>query len=270
MDRSALSAFHQRWYRPEGSTLILVGDVDAGALHSEVERAFGGWTGEAAATPSIPSAEAPAATRVFLIDKPGAAQSEIRIGHPGVSRASPDYFPLVVMNTILGGSFTSRLNMNLRETHGFAYGASSGFSMRLGEGPFTAASAVFTAKTDSAVAEFFRELRRMRDEPVPAGELDRARNYVALGLPRRFETAAGVAAQLAELEVYGQTMDFFNQYVPRVMAVTAADVQRVAREYLRPDRSVVVVVGDVNAVEAGLRATGVGPVEIRRVGEFVR
>jgi predicted Zn-dependent peptidase len=270
MDRAALASFHQRYYRPEGSTLILVGDVDAGVLHPEVERAFGGWSGEAAAALAIPRADAPSATRVFLIDKPGAAQSEIRIGHPGVARSSPDYFPLVVMNTILGGSFTSRLNTNLRETHGFAYGASSGFAMRLGEGPFTASSAVFSAKTDSAVAEFFHELRRIRDEPVPADELERARNYVALGLPRRFETAAGVAAQLAELEVYGQTMDFFNGYVPRVMGVTAGDVQRVAREYLHPDRSVVVVVGDVGTVEAGLRATGVGPVEIRQVGEFVR
>src|SRR5690606_14560022 len=129
-----------------------------------VERAFAEWTGEAPAPAAVPSAEPPAATRIFLIDKPGAAQSEIRIGHPGVARADPDYFPLVVLNTILGGSFTSRLNTNLRETHGFSYGAGSSFAMRLGEGPFLASSAVFGAKTDSAVVEFFHELRRIRDE----------------------------------------------------------------------------------------------------------
>jgi predicted Zn-dependent peptidase len=270
MDRSALARFHQRYYRPEGSTLILVGDVDATELQDEVQRAFGTWSGEAAAPPAVPAPQPTAATRVYLIDKPGAAQSEIRVGHPGVSRTSPDYFPLVVLNTILGGSFTSRLNMNLRETHGFAYGASSGFSMRRGAGPFTAASAVFTAKTDSAVVEFFRELRRIRDEPVSADELERARNYVALGLPRRFETVGGVAAQLAELEVYGQGLDFYNSYIPRVMAVSAADLQRVAREYLHPDNAVVVVVGDASQVEAALRALPIGEVEVRKVEEFVR
>lgn len=270
MDRQALSAFHTRHYRPAGSTLILVGDVDAGSLQPEVERAFGSWQGEAAETPPVPRVEGPEATRLFLIDKPGAAQSEIRVGHPGVARSNPDYFPLVVLNTILGGSFTSRLNTNLRETHGFAYGASSSFSMPTGQGRFLAASAVFTAKTDSAVVEFFREMRRIRDEAVPADELERAKNYVALGLPRRFETAAGVAGQLADLEIHGLSMAFFNDYVPAVMAVTADDIQRVAREYLHPDRAVVVVVGDLATIEPGLRALSVGPVEIRTTEEFVR
>jgi zinc protease len=270
MDRAALTAFHGSHYRPGGATLILVGDVDPASFHAEVERAFGAWQGNAEEPVAVPRVENPEETRIFLIDKPGAAQSEIRVGHPGVARSNPDYFPLVVLNTILGGSFTSRLNTNLRETHGFAYGAGSSFGMRLGQGPFLASSAVFTAKTDSAVVEFFNELRRIREEPVPQDELDRARNYVALGLPRRFETSAGVAGQLADLEIHGLSMDFFNSYVPRVMAVTAADVQRVAREYLHPERAVVVVVGDLAQIEAGLRALTVGPVEVRRTEEFVR
>jgi predicted Zn-dependent peptidase len=270
INRETLSRFHQSYYRPEGSTLILVGDVEAASIHPEVERAFDGWTGRADTPAAVGEVAALGATRIYLVDKPEAAQSEIRIGHPGVARNNPDYFPLVVLNTILGGSFASRLNTNLRETHGFAYGASSSFAMRLGEGPFTASSAVFTAKTDSAVVEFFNELRRIRDEQVSVDELERARNYVALGFPRRFETTGGVAAQLADLKVYGLSMDFYNNYVPRVMAVTAADVQRVAREYLQPDRAAVVVVGDVSQIESSLRALPLGPVEIRQTEEFVR
>ena len=270
MDRAALDGFHRRHYRPAGSTLILVGDVDPEALHPVVERAFGGWSGTTAPPPALPGAPAPERTTLYLVDKPGAAQSEIRIGHVGVPRSHPDYFPLVVLNTVLGGSFTSRLNTNLREVHGYAYGAGSSFSFRRGAGPFTASSAVFTAKTDSAVIEFFRELRRIREEAVPADELERAKRYVALGLPRRFETTADVAAQVAELEVHGLSLDLYNDYVARVLAVTPADVRRVAGEYLRPDRAVVVVVGDLQQIEPRLRLLDLGPVELRESTEFVK
>ena len=225
--------------------------------------------GGRAARPALPALAAPERTTVYLVDKPGSAQSEIRVGHPGVARDNPDFFPLVVLNTILGGSFTSRLNSNLREEHGYSYGAGSAFTMRRGAGAFLASSAVFTAKTDSAVLEFFRELNRIRDEAVPAAELERARRYVALGLPRRFETSEDVASQLAELETAGVPLDFYNSYVPRVLAVSAADVQRVAREYLHPDHAVVVVVGDAGRIAPGLRALGIGPLELRETKEFV-
>lgn len=270
VDRDALQQFHSRFYRPGSATLVLVGDVDPAVIHPAVEHVFGSWTAGAAAVPVLPPAPAPAATRIVLVDKPGAAQSEVRIGNVALARSNPDYFPLVVLNTLLGGSFTSRLNMNLRETHAYTYGARSSFDMRRGTGPFTASSAVVTAKTDSAVVEFFRELNRIRDEAVPQPELERAKSYVALGLPRSFETVGGVANELAELESYGQPLDFYDDYVQRVMAVTAADVQRVARRYVHPDRAVVVVVGDRATVEPGLRALGIGPVEVRPVDEFVR
>lgn len=270
MDRAALTAFHQARYRPAASTLILVGDVDAAELHPLVEQAFGAWAGRAPENVQVADAASPESTRIYLIDKPGAAQSEIRVGHPALRRDHPDYFPVLVLNTILGGSFTSRLNTNLRETHGYSYGAGSSFAMRLGQGPFLASSAVFTAKTDSAVVEFFHELRRIREEPVTSAEVERAKQYVALGLPRRFETVGGVAGQLAELELHGLSMDFYNGYVDAVMAVTAEEVQRVAREHLRPDQAVVVVVGDRSEVEAGLRALPLGEVEIRAIEEFVR
>jgi predicted Zn-dependent peptidase len=271
IDRPALVEFHRTHYAPSATTLVLVGDVEPSALHAAVEQTFGTWQA-GGALPPVASVDAPAVpqTTLVLIDKPGAAQSEIRIGHPGVARDDPDYFPLLVLNTILGGSFTSRLNMNLRETHGYAYGASSSFSMRKGPGPFTASSAVHTQKTDSAVIEFFNELRRMREQAVPEDELQRAKNYIALGMPRQFETVGSVAGQLASLTVYELDMNFYDTFIRNVMDVSAADVQRVAREHVRPDRAVIVVVGDRQAIEPGLSAIGIAPVLVRDAGEFVR
>nr|MDQ3309557.1 insulinase family protein [Gemmatimonadota bacterium] len=272
IDRGQLVNFHRSFYRPGYATLVLAGDVDPETMHPMVERAFGGWqrgTGGTVA-PVVTTTPTIGTTTIFLVDKPGAAQSEIRIGHPGVARDNPDYFPLLVLNTMLGGSFTSRLNTNLRETHGYSYGARSSFDMRRGAGPFTAQAAVVTAKTDSAVIEFFNELRRIRTEPIPEDELERAKRYVALGLPQRLETTSQVAGQLANLSVYGLDANFFEEYVPRVMAVTPEDLRRVANQHIRPDRSVVVVVGDRKTVEAGLRAIGLAPVEVRDVSHFVR
>lgn len=272
LDRDRVQAFHHAAYRPENATLILVGDVDAAQMQPMIAQAFGSWRDMAAAPPAPASLAAPqiGPTRVYLVDKPGAAQSEIRIGHPGVARNTPDYFALQVLNTLLGGAFTSRLNMNLRETHAWTYGARSGFAMRQGAGPFVAQAAIVTAKTDSALVEFFRELNRVRTEPIPADELAKAKSYVALGFPQDFETTSQVSGQLADLVTYGIDPSFLNGYVQNVMAVTPADVKRVAEEYVRPSNAVVVVVGDRAKIEAGLRAVNVAPVEVKDVGEFVR
>jgi zinc protease len=272
LNRGRVQAFHASRYRPESSTLILVGDVDPAAMQPMVAEAFGAWRGQGAAgtigePPAPPSI---GSTVVYLIDKPGAAQSEIRIGHPGVPRSSPDYFPLLVMNTMLGGTFTSRLNTNLRETHGWSYGARSTFQMLRGAGPFTAQAGVQTNATDSALVEFFKEINRIRTEAVTPQELDKIKNFVALRLPDQLETTQDISFQLANLETYGLDASFYDDYVQRIMAVTADDLRRVANQYVRPDRSVVVVVGDRQVVEAAVRAANVGPVEIRDVTEFVQ
>ena len=220
------------------STLILVGDVDPAAMQPMIARGVrrvarrrarpGRWASRRRA-PSI------ARTVVYLIDKPGAAQSEIRIGHPGVPRSSPDYFPLLVMNTMLGGTFTSRLNTNLRETHGWSYGARSSFQMLRGAGPFTAPAGVQTNATDSALVEFFREINRIRTEAVTAQELQKIKNFVALRLPDQLETTSDMAGQLAALETYGLDASFYDDYVQRVMAVTAEDL-RPRRQPVRAPR----------------------------------
>jgi predicted Zn-dependent peptidase len=198
---------------------------------------------------------------VILVDKPGAAQSEIRIGQVGVDRTTADYFALQVMNTVLGGSFTSRLNQKLREEKQYTYGASSGFSYGRYPGPFTAQAAVQTAVTDSALVEFLRELRGIL-AAVPEEELTRARNYAALRYPARFQAVGAIAGELEELYLYDLPPDYFNTFVPRVLAVTRDDVRRVARRYLTPDRMAVVVVGDRAKVEAGVRALNLGPLRV--------
>ncbi|HEY6784845.1 MAG TPA: insulinase family protein, partial [Gemmatimonadales bacterium] len=197
---------------------------------------------------------------VYRIDKPGAAQSVIRIGHVGIARSNSDYYALQVLNTILGDAFTSRLNQNLRETHGYTYGAFSQFAAWRLAGPFAASASVVTAKTDSALIEFLKELRRIRDEPVSDAELAKAKAYITLGLPGDFETTASAASRLRELLVYGLPTDYFDHYGERISAISTADVQRVARAYLDPDHFDIVVVGDKSRIEASIRALNEGPV----------
>ena len=176
-----------------------------------MEASFGKWQAAGATTPpKLPAAEEPARREVYLIDKPDAPQSQIRIGWIGVPRATPDYFPLQVMNTILGGSFSSRLNMNLREKHGYTYGAGSTFDMRASAGPFIASAGVQTDKTAEALTEFFNELNAIL-QPVPADELSRAKNYVMLRFPSGFETTGDISRRLEEVLVYHLPEDYFSK-----------------------------------------------------------
>ena len=266
-----LRSFHTGHYRSDNAAMVVVGDVTPADVLPRLERAFGGWKAAdpAPTVASVPTARQLEKRQVFLVDKPGAAQSVIAIGWVGVPRSTPDYAALEVMNTILGGSFTSRLNQNLREQHGYAYGAGSAFDMRLSAGPFAARASVQTDKTAESVTEFFNELTGMR-EPIPAEEVDKARNYVALSYPGQFETTSGIAGQIAELIVYGLADDTLARFVSRVMAVTPADVARVAKTYLQPERFAVVIVGDRQAVEAGIRALGLGPITVLSVQDVVR
>ena len=272
LTRERVVEFYRVYYRPSNARLLIVGDISLAEARQLVTARFGGWErGEPRTAPAAAAPPSPAPRTIYIIDKPGAAQSVIRIGHVGVARDNPDYFPIEVMNTILGGSFTSRLNQNLRETHGYTYGANSGFDQRRMPGPFQAASSVQSSKSDSALIEFMRELRGIRDEAVPQAELDKARSYLALGMPGNFETTAGAARQFTELLTYGLPLDYYNTYIQRITAVTAADVQRVARLYLNPDQFVITIVGDRASIEAGLRALGEGPISFRDIwGQEIR
>jgi zinc protease len=262
-----LRAFYTATFRPENAVLLAVGDLTADKVMPLFEKSFGGWKGAGAAVPEkLPATDAPPARTVYLIDKPGAAQSQIRIGRIGVPRATADYFPIQVLNTVLGGSFTSRLNNNLREVHGYSYGAGSSFDMRASAGPFSASAGVQTDKTADALKEFFVELNAIL-KPVPADELARAKNYVALRFPSAFEATSDISRRLEEALVYKLADDYFAKYVQNIQAVTAADVQRVAQKFITPDHLAVVVVGDQKVIEPGIRALNLGPITVMTIDE---
>ena len=262
-----LRAFYASAFRPENATLLAVGDLTADKVMPLLEKSFGTWKATApAATEKLPAVDQAPARQIYLVDKPGAAQSQIRIGWIGVPRSTPDYFPITVANTILGGSFTSRLNNNLREVHGYTYGASSSFDMRASAGPFFAAAGVQTDKTAEALKEFFIELEAIQ-KPVPPDELGRAKNYVALRFPSAFEATGDISRRLEDMLVYHLPDDYFSKYVQNIQAVTAADIQRVAQKYIQPGKFAVVVVGDLKAIEPGIRALNLGPVNMMTIDE---
>ena len=265
--RGDLAAFHTRMFRPANAALVVVGDVTPAGVLPQLEQAFGGWKSpEAAAAPGVPAARQVNAREVWIVDRPGSAQSEIRIGRIGPPRSTSDYFALAVMNTILGGSFTSRLMQNLREQHGYAYGARSSFDYRLSTGPFVASAAVQTDKTGLALTEFFKELDAIR-KTVSEAEVAKAKNYVALSFPSEVETTGDIAGKLEEQFVYGLPDGWLDSYVSRIGAVTLADVRRVAEQYVDPEKVAVVVVGDRRKIEAEVRALNLGSVRVQSVGD---
>lgn len=266
-----LRTFYRAHFRPDNATLLVVGDLTPAAALPMLEKAFGGWKAEglAALVAAVPNAPQLGKRQVYLVDKPEAPQSQIRIGWVGVARSTPDYAVLEVLNTVLGGSFTSRLNQNLREKNGYAYGASSAFDMRMSAGPFLAAAGVQTDKTADALREFFNELNGILT-PVPAGELAKAKNYVALGFPGEFETTGDMARKLEELVVYNLPESTFSNFVPSVTAVTAADLQRAAARFVQPEKMAVVVVGDLKAIEGPIRALNLGPVTVLPIDSLFR
>jgi zinc protease len=257
-----LRAFYTAAYQPANAAIIVVGDVKMDDALPLLEKHFGSWKGQGpAAAATLPAAAQPAARTVYIVDKPGAPQSQIRIGWIGVPRSTPDYFPIQVMNTILGGSFSSRLNLNLRERNGYTYGASSGFDMRTSAGPFLAAAGVQTDKTAEALQEFFNELNGIL-KPVPADELARAKNYVSLRYPSGFETTIDISRRLEDAIVYKLPDDYFSRYVTNIEAVTAADVHRVAEKYIQPNRLAVVITGDRTVIEPRIQSLKLGTIRI--------
>jgi zinc protease len=262
-----LRAFYSTAFRPGNAALLVTGDVTPATVVPLLESQFGKWQGtETAAPPPLPAVAERTQREIYLVDKPGAPQSQMRIGWVGVPRSTPDYFPIQVLNTILGGSFSSRLNLNLREKHGYTYGAFSSFDMRASAGPFAAVAGVQTDKTSEAAKEFFNELTAIQ-QPVPADELARAKNYVMLRFPGGFETTADISRRLEEVLVYHLPDDYFTRYVQNIAAVSAADVQRVAKKYIQPGRFAVVIVGDRKTIEPGLRALNLGTIKPLTVDE---
>jgi len=260
-----LRTIQARDFVPERTALVVAGEVEADAVVGAARRLFDDWAGPGGIVESsLSDASRVTARRVRVIDRPGAAQSEVRIGHPGLPRRHPDFHAVSVMSAILGGLFNSRLNMNLREDKGYTYGAGAGFDLRRHRGPFSARAAVDTDVTVPSIQEILAELDRIRATPVTDAELRAARDYLVGVFPLRFETPGPVVGALAGLFVHELPDDELARYRDAIESVTVDDVQRVAREHIHPERVAIVVVGDHEKFAAQLEAARLGSIEIVR------
>jgi len=256
--RDDVAAFHAARYRPGATTIIIAGDIDANTAEQMVRDALGAWTGETPRRVQAIDAQSRPERAVRIVRKPEAPQSELRLGHVGVPRAHADYFAITVMNAILGGLFSSRINLNLREAHGYTYGASSAFDWRREAGPFVVATAVASDVTAPAIEETLKEIDRMRAEPASESELSLATSYLDGVFPIRYETTSSIAAALANLVIYGLPDDWYDKYRPNIRAVTIDDVLRAAQTYVKPDAMQIVIVGDPGAIRGPVEALGFG------------
>jgi zinc protease len=261
MTPANLRAFYEASWRPNNAVLIIAGDVTEETLRPKLEAAFKGWKARRSAARKLPApAPAAAKTKIFLVDKADAPQSSIRVGLVSIERSSPDYFPVTLMNTILGGGFY-RLDMNLREGKGWTYGARSSVDARKTPGPFSAGGEFVAAHSAESVGEIIKEVNGMRDADVTDAELQRAKDQITKSFPARFATRGQVAAQLGEIAVFGLPDDYLATYTKKILAVTKDDVRRVARRYLDPGRLAIVVVGDQKTLAEPLAK--IAPVEVR-------
>lgn len=260
LDSNAVREFYTRRYSPRSTTLIIVGDTTVEAARKLVADTFGSWTGPAVERAAVVDRPATLTRTVHVVGKADAPQSELRVGHVGVPRLHTDYFAIVVMNAILGGLFSSRINLNLREVHAYTYGAFSSFDWRRDAGPFTVATAVRSDVTDAAVREILLEIDRLRDAAVTDAELSLATSYLDGVFPIRFESTTAIANALSSIVSYGLPDEYFDTYRPTIRAITADDILRVARMHLHPEQLQIVTVGDPSAVRDPLEKLGVGPV----------
>jgi zinc protease len=262
ISRDDLERFWKQNYFPDDAALVVTGNIKLAALKPLLEKYFGAWkagrpTPAALGTPETTDA------KLILVDRPGAPQTTLVCFSMGLARSTSDYAPVEVMNTDLGGLFSSRINMNLRETHGYTYGAFSFFAYHRAPGPFIAASDVRTDVTAPATTEMFNELRRMRETQMTPAEILLSKDSIARSLPGRFERGTSAAATFAELFTYDLPLDYFSTLPGRINAVTAEQAQAVAQKYILPDKMIVLALGDRAKIEADMKKLNLGKVEVR-------
>jgi len=242
--RERLVDFHRTVFVPNNAVFLIVGDVDRAAVEKNVEKLFGDWPRSEAVRDHFPDAPDRNARRAYVIDRPGSAQSNIVIANKGVKRTNPDYFPLLLMHTVLGATASSRLFMNLREEKGYTYGAYSNLDTRRTAGTIRATAEVRTAVTGDSLKEFFYELERIRNEPVTEKEILDAKSYLTGVFPIRLETQEGLIDQLVQIKMLGLRDDYLQIYREQVQAVTRPEIQSVAQKYVKPNEAAIVIVGD--------------------------
>ncbi|HUG47856.1 MAG TPA: pitrilysin family protein [Candidatus Limnocylindria bacterium] len=262
IERAAVVERHLANLDPASATLVVAGDLIGLDVPRLVEEHFAAWQHRPAAARDESAGAHPAGPRVVLVDRPGSSQSELRIGHVGLPRSTPEFHAVAVLNAILGGAFNSRLNRLLREELGYTYGVHSSFDMRRGAGPFVVRTGVETDVTVAAITEAMGVLRAIRQAPVEPAELEIVRDYLVGIFPLRFEVSAAVAGALAGLAIFELPDDELDEYRPRIAAVQASDVLAAARRHVRPDEASIVIVGDATRIEGPLRDAQLGPLTV--------
>jgi zinc protease len=254
-------SFHATAWAPASAHLVLAGGIERDAALRAAEAAFGDWRGEGTGSrPVVPDARD--GRRVVLVDRPESVQSELRIGHVGIDRYHPRYFPALVMSALLGGVFGSRLNRRLREELGYTYGARAGFDPRRSAGPFTASAAVQTEVTLPSINETLAQLDRIREEPPGDDELREVRDFLVGVFPLRFETTAGIASAIEPIAVYGLPDDWWQTYRAHIEAVGTTAAHQAAVDLIQPSRLVILVTGDAQRLRGELESAELGPVEL--------
>jgi zinc protease len=256
LNRDDFERFHNAHFVPSNAILAVVGDVTAEGVMPWVEGVFGTWLRGPCEDGHVPQPKDLEKVSVHVIDKPEAVQSSIRVGHVGIARKSADYVPVVVLNTLLGGYFNSRINQNLREGKGYTYGAHTSFDMRKNRGLFYASADVRNEVTDFAIAEILHELKRIREEPVTADELDMVKKFIIGSFPLQIETPNQIASKAIDLELYDLPRDFYDTFNERVEAITAEDLLQTARRYIHPDGVAIVIAGNSKEVASKLQKFG--------------
>jgi zinc protease len=262
MTRDALEPFWAQNFVPNNAALIVAGAISMAELQPLVEKAFGDWK---AGTPAETTVGAPQTTsaRVVLVDKPGAPQTQLRVASIGVPRSTPDYEPILVMNEALGGLFSSRINLNLREVHGYTYGARSQFVFRRSPGPFLVGTGVRTNVTGPSVSEIMKELNRIRDSELTAEELALAKDSLVRSLPADFETSGHAAGTMSNIYIYDLGLDYYTKIGDRLSAVTGEQIKAVSQKYIQPDKVIVIAVGDRRQIASELSKLKLGALEMR-------
>jgi zinc protease len=253
--------FHANHYAPNVADVVIAGAIEPATALAAIERHLGDWGGTAPEHRTIEPRQR-GGRRIVMVDRPGSVQSELRVGHLGINRYDPRYFPALVMAAMLGGVFGSRLNLRLREELGYTYSARSAFDPRRAVGPFTASAAVQTEVTVDAIRELLGQLERIRDAAPGEAELAEVRDFLVGVFPLRFETTGGIASAIEPLAIYDLPHEWWQTYRSSLEAVTAEDVHRVAQELIRPDEALILLTGDASKLQGDLEAAQLGPVEV--------
>ena len=257
-----LVAFHDTWFKSNNATLVVVGDVTLAEIQPRLEKAFGGWAAGTVPAIQLPQVAQPRATSVYIVDKPEAAQSVLLAAHLAPPKNDPTGVPFDVLNSILGGTFTSRINMNLREDKGYTYGARSAAFDARGQGLFLCSSQVRTDVTKESITELMKELREIRStRPITAAELRKAQDNLVLQQPGEHESLGEVAGYINRLVTYGLPEDYLKTYSQKVRSTTVDGLTQLAKQRVLPDQMVLVVVGDRKVVEPKIRELNLGPIE---------